>query len=68
VIAYQRSADRSSIDQLGERSNIKVVQLDATDPDSVRKAVEETRKVTDKIDVLVNNAAINPGKFTLVDS
>ncbi|KAH8084270.1 hypothetical protein HD553DRAFT_350472 [Filobasidium floriforme] len=66
VIAYQRSDDRSAIEAL-KKDNVKIIKLDAADDEQVKKAVEETKKITKSIDILINNAAINTGPFKLTE-
>lgn len=39
---------------------IQVIALEVTDSPSIRTAVQEVAKLTDHIDLLINNAAINP--------
>ncbi|GEN76904.1 SDR family oxidoreductase [Chryseobacterium hagamense] len=53
----------SAVQQLQKEGfvNIKAVQLDVTDPDSVEKARAEIAKQTEVLDVLINNAGINGG-------
>jgi len=43
------------------------VQLDVTDPSSVDTAFEQVREKCTRIDVLINNAAINIGKGDILD-
>lgn len=41
-----------------KHQNLKVYKLDASDPQSVQKFVEEINNTNEKIDVLINNAGI----------
>lgn len=41
-------------------ARIHVIALEVTDSQSIRAAVQEIAKLTDHIDLLINNAAINP--------
>ncbi len=45
-------------------NKIMVIQLDVTNPDSIEASIQAVKEHTDGLDVLINNAAINPpGKF-----
>lgn len=52
----QNSAELQTL--AGKNNNVYVVQLDVTDENSVMAAAESVEAETDKIDVLINNAAI----------
>lgn len=54
VIATMRNPQAEK--ELTKLSNVKVVQCDVTEPDSIKKAVNEGIKAFGSIDVLVNNA------------
>lgn len=54
VVATMRSHE--DFPALTETENLRVLQLDVTDPQSVRDAVEKTLELFGKIDVVVNNA------------
>jgi NAD(P)-dependent dehydrogenase (short-subunit alcohol dehydrogenase family) len=53
VIATMRDPSKSPF---GGTEGISVIPLDVTDPESVRRAVVEARKISDRIEVLLNNA------------
>jgi NAD(P)-dependent dehydrogenase (short-subunit alcohol dehydrogenase family) len=53
VIATMRDPAKSPF---ADRAGISVVRLDVTDPGSVREAVGAARKISERIDVLLNNA------------
>lgn len=55
VIATGRNAARVT-EAVGEHANLFVVELDITDPASIKKAVEASVQKFGSIDVLVNNA------------
>jgi len=63
---YKTAKDNESIQNLkkeyGDRL-IVIENVDVGDDASVEKAIETLSQYTDKIDVLVNNAAINPDNF-----
>ena len=40
---------------------VRVAPLDVVDPDAIAEAVRQARAAVDGLDVLINNAAINPG-------
>lgn len=41
--------------------NVEAIQIDVTDPDSVKNARNEIGRKTDSLDILINNAGINGG-------
>ena len=57
------NAGASAVDQLvtDGLTEVEAVQLDVTDPDSVRAARAEIGNKTDVLDVLINNAGVNGG-------
>jgi len=60
VFALVRSVEVSA-KNLGpyiERGNVHVIQFDLSKPASIKAAVEDIKKITDSIDVLINNAAL----------
>lgn len=56
VAATMRSPERET--ELQKIQNIKLIQLDVTDPQSVREGIDTTLREYGKIDVVVNNAGI----------
>ncbi|ULL18477.1 SDR family NAD(P)-dependent oxidoreductase [Paenibacillus sp. H1-7] len=60
VFAGQYLADKGDLDQLGEKypDQLTLVPLDISSSDSVTTAVEKARELTDRLDLLINNAAI----------
>lgn len=72
VIALARNPETSKgLDEIKHNKNLFIFKADVTDSDSLKKAAEETSKVTGgSIDVLINNAAYqDPAHIyhTLVD-
>jgi NAD(P)-dependent dehydrogenase (short-subunit alcohol dehydrogenase family) len=62
VIAGMRNVNSKNAvaaQELGAIPNIEVVEIDVTDDDSVKQAIEEVLIKYGKIDVLVNNAAVS---------
>jgi len=57
VIATMRHPEKEK--DLTDSNNLKILQLDVTDIESIRKAVNDSIKQFGGIDVLVNNAAYN---------
>ncbi len=53
VAATMRSPGKSS---LSESTNLKIIALDVTDSDSIKRAIESTLEKFSKIDCVVNNA------------
>ena len=43
-----------------DNNSVKLVELDVTDDNSIKNAVEQVSQITDSLDVLVNNAGIYP--------
>ena len=55
VIATMRNPEKRNTEML-QRKNIDIIHLDVLDINSIKEAVNHTKKKYDKIDVLVNNA------------
>jgi NAD(P)-dependent dehydrogenase (short-subunit alcohol dehydrogenase family) len=53
-------AEKSAASLRGEGLDVQAVELDVTDPDSIRAAVEHIDERQGRLDVLVNNAGILP--------
>jgi short-subunit dehydrogenase len=53
--------DEENLNRLKGRENIATVYLDVRNSESISKAVEEIRKITDGLDVLINNAGVFVG-------
>jgi NAD(P)-dependent dehydrogenase (short-subunit alcohol dehydrogenase family) len=51
-------AGRAAAEKLGDEGEVTVLEIDVSDAKSIRKAVEELARQTDRLDVLVNNAGI----------
>ena len=52
---------KKAVDKLSSDSNsVQLIQLDVTDDESIKSAVENVSQQTDSLDVLVNNAGIYP--------
>jgi short-subunit dehydrogenase len=69
VFATARSPSKVP-QSLHEASNVTVFALDVTSAESIASAVEEVRKHTEKLDVLINNAGLGlnmPGLDTSID-
>ena len=63
VLLAARSIDKgkAAVEKLSTDSNsVQFVKLDVTDDESIKSAVDSANKITDSLDVLVNNAAIYP--------
>ena len=63
VFLAARSTDKgkAAVEKLSTNDNsIQLVELDVTDDESIKSAVNSVNKITDSLDVLVNNAAIYP--------
>ena len=58
---FASDIDLETLKKLDGKQNITTVYLDVTDSDSIIKAIEEINKITDGLDVLVNNAGIFVG-------
>ena len=63
IFLAARSTDKgkAAVEKLSTNDNsIQLVELDVTDDESIKSAVNSVNKITDSLDVLVNNAAIYP--------
>ena len=63
VFLAARSTDKgkAAVKKLSTNDNlIQLVELDVTDDESIKSAVNSVNQITDSLDVLVNNAAIYP--------
>ncbi len=68
VVATMRNPGKAGeLLQLAEKAGVserlQVLQLDVTDPISIRSAIEETLHVHQRLDILVNNAGVAVGGF-----
>jgi NAD(P)-dependent dehydrogenase (short-subunit alcohol dehydrogenase family) len=68
VVATMRNPGKAGeLLQLAEKAGVsgrlQVLQLDVTDPVSIRGAIEETLRIHQRIDILVNNAGFAVGGF-----
>lgn len=68
VVATMRNPGKAGeLLQLAEKAGVserlQVLQLDVTDPISIRSAIEETLHVHQRLDILVNNAGFAVGGF-----
>lgn len=51
-------AGRAAAGKLGDESEVKFLEIDISNADSIRRAAEELGRQTERLDVLVNNAGI----------
>ncbi len=68
VVATMRNPGKAGellelAEKAGVAGRLQVLQLDVTDPLSIREAVDETLRVHQRIDILVNNAGFAAGGF-----
>jgi NAD(P)-dependent dehydrogenase (short-subunit alcohol dehydrogenase family) len=56
--ARDEKAGRASAEKLGKEGAVAFLKIDISKPDSIRHAMEEFSKQSDRLDVLVNNAGI----------
>jgi len=57
---------QDAINQLGSPSNVKLIQLDTSSPDSIAHATNEIKqKYGGKLDILINNAGILKNEVTV---
>lgn len=60
LAARDKEKGKTAVDKLSERGEIELVQLDISDDESIQAAVAQISKITDSLDVLINNAGIYP--------
>jgi NAD(P)-dependent dehydrogenase (short-subunit alcohol dehydrogenase family) len=56
--ARNAEAGRAAAEKLSGEGNITFIEIDISNPDSIKRATEEVGRQTDRLDVLVNNAGI----------
>ncbi len=56
--ARNAKAGRAAAEKLGKDGKVTFLEIDVSDPGSIRSAAEQVGKATDRLDVLVNNAGI----------
>lgn len=60
LAARSRFKGKEAVEQLQPAFEVRLVELDVTDDDSIRRAAEEISRGISHLDVLVNNAGIYP--------
>jgi len=59
-VAAQASEELADKISLETEVDVQGIQTDVSDPDSVRKLIEQVMKKFNRVDILVNNAALDP--------
>ena len=59
-VAAQASEELADKISLETEVDVQGIQTDVSDPDSVRKLIEQVMKKYNRVDILVNNAALDP--------